>query len=195
MTPEEIRCLDRRQRTLGAVLEPPQHIGGANHHDDELQPRVARQDAIEQQIERLRSDTGAGDAADMHRGRTELRPPVRLFEQPLQRAGPRRILIEQEPLRLTAARDQDPVQPLPRSWQLVTPLTFTVDVKPRRPLQLGEDVGVDLETKTQAGRQHVVLIPAANPPTGGKLHRHVGDRQQRDGEDPSSARHESSRNL
>ena len=131
MAPEDVRDPHRRKRARRAVLEPPHHVGGADQDDDQLQARVARQHAIEQQIERLGSDAGARDAADVHVRCAKPRERLRRLEQPVQRARPRRILIEQEAFGLAAAGDEHPVQPVARARHLIASLALAVDVEPR----------------------------------------------------------------
>src|SRR6185295_9928735 len=66
MAPEYVADADGRDGSGRALLEPAQHIRGANHDDEELQPRIPWQHARENQIERLGADAGAGNAADVH---------------------------------------------------------------------------------------------------------------------------------
>src|SRR5882672_7203297 len=104
MPPEDVRQPDGgRGGSRRSFLQPPHDVADTDENDDQLETPIPWQRPLENQIERLRSDAGAGDAPDMHSPGAEPLKVRWALEQALQRAGPARILIEQIALGLASA--------------------------------------------------------------------------------------------
>src|SRR6266540_1893020 len=163
-----------------ALLQPAQDVAGPDQDDDGVEPRVPGQDALEDEIERLRSDSGARDVAHVHVGGAQIPEVLRRLEDALERPRPARGLIEGIPLGLTPTGHQDPVQPLARAHarHFLSPLSFAVDLEPDERLELREHLAVDVEMQSPARREDAIEASMTHPPAGEKLaRRHRG--QQR----------------
>jgi hypothetical protein len=140
-----------------------QHIAHPDQDDDGRELRIARQHALEDQIERFRSDTRTSDAADVDPPGTESQQGIGSLEDPLKRPGPRRVLIEEKTLRLTSTTDENAIKTGGLSGNFVAPFTLTVDVELHVSLQFGEDLGVDFQMLPEAGRKDEILAFPPNP--------------------------------
>ena len=140
MAPEDVRRPDRSERTRRAVLQPSQDIGGSDEDDNDLQARITGEHAVEDEVERLRPDTGAGDTAHMDFRRSEPEELLRPVERALKCPGPGRVLIQKKPFRLTPTGHEHSIQSGDRAWYFVTTLAVAVDIEPRFPLQLRKNL-------------------------------------------------------
>ena len=133
-----------------------------------MQAGVARQHTVEDQIERLRPDTRTGDAAHVHLRRAEPVQVLPFFKQALESAGPRGVLVEKKPFRLTSAAHEHPIQSVLGARYFVASLSVAVDFEPDFRLEPGE--GRE-HAKAHARGKDVIEAPIADPPARGELGR------------------------
>jgi len=128
------------------VLEPLQHIAGADKNDDHLQARIPWQHALENLIEGASSHARARNVANVHTIGAQRLEVLRPFEQSLQRPRPRGVLIEKVALGLAATGDENPEQMPCRSRQIVAALSLSVDVEADKSLELRQGFSIGFET-------------------------------------------------
>ena len=166
-TGTRLRCGPAEAGWWRAGLEPAQHVARADQQDDGVEARVPRQHALENQVEPFGSHAGPRDVPDVHVVGSEPGEVVRRFEQPLKRAGPGRLLVEQVAFRLAAAQHQYSTQ-LPRpTRQIVTALPITVHVEPHGRSSCGNTSRIRCEPDSQPRRQDVVVRAMTKPPSCG----------------------------
>ena len=178
----------RARRARRAFFEPAQHVARADQDHDRGEPRVAWQDALEDQVEGLRADAGSRDAADVHPRHPERPDRRRRRQQTLERARPVDVLIEQVAFGLTAAGDEHAIERLsaagPRHFRPA--LAVAVHVEARDRVELRQRLAIDVEAKALTGETHVVGAPGPDPRARGEFSQHDGRGRRQEREQPDA---------
>ena len=154
----------RRERRRRSLLEPDDHVAGADHHHDHIQPAVLRQDAFEDEVHVPRLEPRPSDVPDVHVLRPEPAPIRLLAQPPLEHGAPRCRLVEHEALDRASARDEHAEDALAIGWHRRAALPQLVDIEPCARLDLGKEGWAEMHQHATPGLPHEVPRPRADPP-------------------------------
>ena len=161
----------RRARRRCALLEPLEDVTAADHDYDDREPTILRQHPLEDHVELSRRHARAADVSHVYSAGAEGAEILRNIEDPLQRSGPARVLIEREALDGAPPRGEHPKQPGLALAHVAPPLAVRVHVEAHAPVEVRANRPIGSQVQPGPGRPHVVARVPPNPPAPGQLGR------------------------